>query len=384
MVRYVVCLIALILAIFVNDLQAAAMVQASAPSTGEGVVRFLALAGGLAVFGTVLSTSAMTLIDWAKSMDPNGQVARVIELLSQTNEMLIDMPFMEGNLPTGHRTTVRTGLPSVFWRLLNQGVLPSKSTKAQITEQTGMLEAYSEVDVKLANLGGKDKAGQVRLSEAKAFLEAMNQEMQSTVIYGSAASPEEFIGLAPRYSSLSAGNGDYIVTGGGTGSTDNTSIWLVAWDEETVCGIFPQGSQAGIQHEDLGIETAENAGGVTGALMRVYRDHWMWDCGIALKDYRYAIRIANVDVSNLSSASDAADLLHLMADAEERLPNALGRRAFYANRTIKRFLRHQVTGRVTTGGGITFENYAGKPTMMFGTTPVHTVDAILNTEDVVA
>jgi hypothetical protein len=337
---------------------------------------------GLAVVGvTVLSTTNLTLVERAKRLDPNGQPAKIAELLSQTNEMLDDMPFKEGNLTTGEITTVRTALPTVYWRLLNQGVLPSKSRAVQITEQTGMLEAYSQVDKALADLGGNP--GALRLSEARAFFEAMNQEMQSTVIYGTASAPEEFIGLAVRYSDTTAGNGDNIIKAGGTGSTDNTSAWLIAWDEETVTGIYPKGSQAGLVHEDLGIETVENAGGVTGALMRAYRDHWVWHAGIAVKDYRYVVRIANIDVSNLAVTSDAADLLTLMGDAEERLPNSLGRRVWYMNRTLRRYLRRQERSAVAGGGGLTYQNVAGKPTMFFGDTPIKRCDAILSTEDVI-
>lgn len=328
-----------------------------------------------------LATTALTLLDWAKLLDPDGKVAAIVEILNQTNEILDDMLFMEGNLPTGHRTTVRTGLPSVYWRLLNAGIATSKSHTAQIDEQCGMLEAYSQVDRDLAELGG-NVAG-VRLSEARAFLEAMNQEAASTLFYGSSLAPEEFIGLAARYSSLSAGNADNIVVGGGTGSVDNTSVWLVAWGSETVHGIFPRGSKAGIFHEDLGLETVENAGGVTGALMRAYRDHWQWKLGIALRDWRYVVRIPNIDVSMLNDNSGAADLIRKMADAEERIPNSLGNRVFYMNRTVRRNLRHQYNTAVTSGGGITYENVGGKQIVRFGSTPVKIADAILNTEDVV-
>ena len=123
---------------------------------------------------TALTATVLTLGDWAKRLDPDGKVPVVVELLSQTNEVLTDMLWKEGNLPTGHRTTVRTGLPSVAWRLLNAGTTPSKSTTAQIDEQAAMLEAWSEVDVDLANLNGN--VNSFRLSEAMAFLEAMNQE----------------------------------------------------------------------------------------------------------------------------------------------------------------------------------------------------------------
>ena len=77
-----------------------------------------------------LAQSVLTLADWAKRLDPDGKVPAIVEMLSQTNEVLADMLFKEGNLPTGERTTIRTGLPSVYWRLLNQGVAPSKSTTA--------------------------------------------------------------------------------------------------------------------------------------------------------------------------------------------------------------------------------------------------------------
>src|SRR5688572_2449372 len=107
---------------------------------------------------STLSTLALNLSDWAKSLDPDGTVARVIELLEQSNPILKDIPFMEGNLPTGHRTTVRTGLAGASWRLLNAGVTPSKGSKAQIDEQAGQLESWSQVDKKLAELGGNMNA----------------------------------------------------------------------------------------------------------------------------------------------------------------------------------------------------------------------------------
>ena len=53
---------------------------------------------------------AVTLTDFAKSIGPDGSVSPVIELLSQNNDALNDILWKEGNLPTGHQTTVRTGL----------------------------------------------------------------------------------------------------------------------------------------------------------------------------------------------------------------------------------------------------------------------------------
>ena len=90
---------------------------------------------------------ALTYADWAKRVDDGYKIATIIELLSQTNEIMIDMLVMEGNLPTGHKTTVRTGLPTATWRLLNYGIQPTKSTTAQIIDTCGNLEAESQIDV---------------------------------------------------------------------------------------------------------------------------------------------------------------------------------------------------------------------------------------------
>jgi hypothetical protein len=215
------------------------------------------------VAAVALGTAALTLADWAKRLDPDGKVPTVVELLSQTNDILTDMLWIEGNLPTGHRTTVRTGLPTVAWRLLNAGITPSKSTTAQIDEHAGMLEAWSEVDVDLANLNGN--VNSFRLSEAMAFLEAMNQEMARVLFYGnSGLNPEQFTGLATRYSTISgASNASHVISGSGSGS-DNSSVWLVGWSANTICGIFPKGSKAGIVHEDYGVQTVVTATGIGG------------------------------------------------------------------------------------------------------------------------
>jgi hypothetical protein len=328
-----------------------------------------------------LGTGNLTLADQAKRLDPSGKVSTIVELLAQSNEMLDDMVWKEGNLETGHRTTVRTGLPAVAWRLLNQGVVPSKSTTAQIDEQAGMLEAWSEVDKDLVMLNGN--TAQVRLSEARAFIEAMNQEMAQTLIYGnSGLAPEEFTGLAPRYSLSTATNGTNVIKAGGT-DTDNTSAWLVAWGDETVSGIFPKGSKAGLIHEDYGETTVEMIAGLPGSRMRAFQERWQWKGGIAVKDWRYVVRVCNLDVS-LMNGGVTVDLVGLMEQAEETIPNRLGKTVWYMNRTTRRYLRKLARSQVANGGGLTFENYQGKRVLMFGDTPIRTVDAILNTEALVA
>jgi hypothetical protein len=361
-----------------DSLSAATVVTDSATSIGHWLTFDKLLFIG--VFGVTLGTGALTIADWAKRLDPDGKVPVIVELLAQTNEVLLDMRWIEGNLPTGHRTTVRTGLPTVAWRLLNQGVTPSKSTTAQIDEQTGILEAWSEVDVDLAKLNGNVQA--FRLSEAKAFIEAMNQEMAGTLFYGNGGlAPEEFTGLAPRYSAISgATNGSNVLSGGGTGS-DNTSIWLCGWSDQTFMGIFPKGSKAGLQHDDYGEVTVELTAGIAGSRMRAYQERWQWKAGIALKDWRYVVRICNIDISNLVAKSSAADLIELMIKAIHRIP-ALGlvKPAFYMNRTVFQMLDIQRRDDVIAGGGLSYQDVDGMMRPTFRGIPIAKTDALLETE----
>jgi hypothetical protein len=330
-----------------------------------------------------LNANVLTLADWAKRLDPDGKVPDIVEMLSQTNELLLDMGWREGNLPTGHRVTVRTGLPTAAWRLLNSGVQPSKSRTAQLDEGCGILEAWSEIDKDLAMLNGN--TSEFRLSEAQAFIEAMNQEMASTLFYGnSGVSPEEFTGLAARYSSLSAANAQNIVNGLGSDASNQSSIWLIVWGEQSVCGIFPKGSIAGLQHTDKGLVTVETTAGIAGTRMEAYQDKWQWKCGIALKDWRYVVRIANIDISNLVAESSAADLIKLMIKAIHRIPNLrMGKAVFYMNRTLFQMLDIQRYDNVVAGGGLVYDKVDGFMQPSFRGIPIRICDALLETENAV-
>ena len=282
-----------------------------------------------------LSNTALTLIDWAKRRDPDGSVPVIAELLSQTNEVLEDMLIKEGNIPTGERVVIRTGLPSVYYRMLNQGIPSSKSTTATIDEATAMLEARCETDVDLASLNN-DKA-ELLLSEDRAFLEAMNQEQCSALFYGNPQTdPKKYLGLAARYSDLSAGNATNIIDAGGTGS-DLASVYLVCWGSDTAYGIFPKGSNAGLETKDLGEVTVYDGDNRMQAYARIHK----WKHGLVVKDWRYVVRIANIDISDLQgvtgtqATSSTTQLTRLMNTALYKLPNPnMGKCAFYMNRSV--------------------------------------------------
>jgi hypothetical protein len=338
-------------------------------------------------------SGAVTLLDWAKSIDPDGKTAAVVELLNQTNDILADMVWMESNLPTGHRASIRTGLPATTWRKLYGGVPAAKSLRATIEDGVGMLEARAEVDKDVAQLNGNDAA--FRLSEGQAFLEAMNQDMAQTLIYGDAGlTPERFNGLAVRYNTINPATSEVarnVLSAGGTGNC--TSVWLLVWGMNTVCGIFPKGSKAGIDHTDLGlIDAFDN----NTNRYRAYADHWQWKCGIHVKDWRYVVRIANISITDLLSgagtqAPTAATFLpKMMIKALARIPfRGMGKAVFYASRTVKEMLAIQAMDRnqnvlsiqaaAQEYGKVDAGFTESAPLTVLGT-PVRTVDRILETE----
>jgi len=341
----------------------------------------------------IIGSTALTYADWAKRMDDGYKVAAIIELLSQTNEILDDMMVVEGNLPTGHKTTVRTGLPQATWRLLNTGVPNAKSTTAQIIDACGNLETYSVIDKDVADLNGN--TAEFRLSEVRAFLEGMSQQVAATFIYGNQhINPERFTGLAPRYSTTNTANSqtaNNVLDAGGTSNT-NTSMWLVTWGNDTIHGIFPKGKITGLQHRDMGEWPVQDASGNT---YQAYRDHFKWEVGLTLRDWRYTARIANIDVTQLTGVS-AANLINLIVRALYRLPTApaqataiqtsdtpevranMGRVAIYGNRIIRTYLDLQAMNK--TNVLLRLEEFQGKVITTFRGVPVRTSDALLSNE----
>lgn len=324
---------------------------------------------------SALSVLNPTLLDLARATDPNGKPAIIAEILNLTNDVLTDMTWTEGNMTTGNRSAIRAGLPTATFRQLYQFVQPDKGTIAQVTDNCGMLEAYAVVDKALADMA--PNRDMFRLQEDKAHIEAMNQKVATTIFYGNEGSePAAFTGLSPRYNSLSAANAENIIDGGGTG-TDNTSIWLVVWSPETVFGFVPKNSTAGIQVEDKGQVTLQS----TSGYMEAYQSHYRWDVGLAVRDWRYAVRIANIDKSNLTKdASSGADLADLMFQAIDLIPSLqAGRASWYMSRRTLTFLRRQVAN-ITKNSTLSIENVGGKRITSFQDIHIGRVDALAGDE----
>jgi hypothetical protein len=328
------------------------------------------------------------LVNLTKRMDPDGSIAAIGELLTQYNPILEDIPLVEGNLPTGHRTTVRTGLPAPTWRKLNYGVRPTKSTTAQIDETIGMLEDYGEVDKDLAMLNGN--TADFRLSEDLPHIESMSNTMASTIFYGDTATdPEKFLGLAPRYDVLGTPankpsaevNSDYlkhVLSAGGTTAGAQTSVWFVRWGENTVHGIYPKGSQVGLISDDLGEKTLfDNDGG----RFQGFRTHYQWKMGMCVRDWRFIVRIANIELANMLTTADQQALYRNMIKAMYTTPqNGLGNGVFYASPAVLAML--DIAAVEKSNAALGYQNIFGKKVIAFRGIPIKPCSAILETEAV--
>ena len=326
----------------------------------------------------ILGSTMVDLIDVYKQQDGKGQFVPVIEMLMQMNPMLADAIMMECNKGTTHLHTVRTGLPEVAWGALYQGIPNGKGHTAQVEDTTGFVEGLSTIDKRLLDLSTNE--GAVRLSEAQAYLEAIAQEVQTKMIYGNTASdPEEFLGLAPRFNDLSAANGGQIIDAGGIGS-DNTSIWLVTWGDNQCTALYPKGTAAGVQRDDKGDQRlTDGAGNAYYGKEEMFSQH----IGLAVKDWRYVTRVANIDVSAMEAGSVA--LYDFLRKAYYKLQNrrvAGGKLAMYCNRDVLEALDALATNAGASDSFVRLKTteIEGEEVTTYRGIPIRETDAIINAE----
>jgi len=288
----------------------------------------------------------VNLQDISKQLGPDGDISKFIDVLATENQILDDIIWEEGNLTTGHQSTIITGYPEPSWRLLNYGVAQAKGTTSQIVDTCARMENYLEVDTAIADLNNYKSS--FISNQMRMFIKGFGTKMATTLFYGDPTeTPEGFKGLSPRYNVLSTDedeSGYNIIDAGGAGS-DNTSIWLVIWSPDTAFGIYPKDTQAGFNWKDLGEQTKEDSNGL---MHQVYRYNASWNCGFAVANWRGVARVANIDISDLRTAGDTTDtsanLLKYMNLAIDKVEEFIdgGRAAFYMHPEVKSYLRFKM------------------------------------------
>ena len=319
---------------------------------------------------TVTSYAQLTLKELANRRDPNGQLAAIVEALSEDNEIMQDAPYFEGNDYFSNRTTRRSSLPSGTFRKINEGVAPEASGSVQVIDTIGILESYSEPDKILVDSAPNPK--QFRNDEDMAFVEGMGQTLASKMFYGnSATTPEEFTGFAPRMDDLDATNN--VIGGGGTGS-DLTSIFIVQWGRTKCFMAYPRNysKSLGISHEDLGEHTL-----VESTLRRqVYRSFFQVRAGMVVRDVRCIARYANIESSGSSNIFDEDNLIKLMNRMKNRGKGA----TMYVNPEILSQMQIRLKDKTNVNFTVDSGLDGGGPVMRFNMAPIRISEQILLTE----
>ena len=333
---------------------------------------------------STLNVNYPTLLDLAQQPE-NKDAADVINLLVQFNPMLEDALALPCNMGLKHKTTIVTGLPDVAFGRLYKGIQKSKGSKQVIEDATGFVESASVVDRRLVDIveGAEDKAS-IRMSEAELHIEAMSQEVATTLFYGdSSIEPEKPTGFSARFNDLSAENGKQIIDAGGVGA-DNASIWMITWDKSASHLLYPKNHQIGLKRfvpEGTQYETDGS-----GNKYSVYREEFTWHYGLTVRNWQYVARIANIDISDLTiDAASGANLVNLMTEmyyAHKGRRLSMGKTMIYMNTNLVKFLDYQA--RLQTGINLflTFKEMGvnAKEVLHFRGVPIRESDALLDSE----
>ena len=340
------------------------------------------------------------LVDWARVQGPDGAIAQIAYILAQCNDIHKDMIYQEGNLPLGHKIVANVGLPQGTWRGANQGVASSKPVSANYQFAIGELTAYSMVDKTLANLGGNVE--RFRYYQDQTHIEGMSQQMTAAVFYANeAVNPQQFTGFSRYYNTLNASTAESarnVIDAGGTGS-NNASIWVIGWGDAQNYAIFPKGLPSGLIYEDKGDTTPLYDS--TGNRYEGYTSYFAWRIGLAIANWQYNVRIANIDTTTAGLlGTSPPDLYAYLSEAVNLFPTFTRRGsgitevdspgdpmpgilpAIYVNRTVRTAFDLQAIRDKNVL--LSSTDYAGAPVMTFRDVPIRVVDQLLNTETAIS
>lgn len=344
-----------------------------------------------------IGNTYLNIYEAMKSSDPKGGLWPLVEMLHGNSVVLQDAITVMCNSGTKHKHSIRTGLPTVAWGALYQGIPQSKSSRQNVEDSTGFIEGMSSVDKRLIDLFG-ERGRMLRLSEAQAFIEAMTQEMEQSVFYSdTATTPEAFKGLAARYNVIGGGGaGDQVIDAGGTGS-DNTSIWGVTWSEGATHLIHPENTSVGVKREDKGEREERDE---LGNIYYVLREMFTWHIGMSVRDWRYNGRVCNLDMNQVQDGTvNPYDFLRSLyyrlegrrrarigsnvdksGDGDSAIP--LSRTAIYMNRDMLEALDKIGTNSSVGDNFIRLvpKEIEGQEVLTYRGIPIRETEALLSTE----
>jgi hypothetical protein len=169
---------------------------------------------------------------------------RIVECVSQTNQILLDMPFVKCNNGTFHTITQRVGLTGSSVRSYYQGTKSVATQTKQVNEPTGMYQAVAKTDAKLVEHSGD--ADGLQRTESIGVMNGMGIQQAKDFIYGrhDPANRNGVDGFAARLDKIDGRQVFDMSALPHGSSTDFTSIYLVALGDTFLHGIYPDSSKS--------------------------------------------------------------------------------------------------------------------------------------------
>lgn len=222
----------------------------------------------------------------------------VINGLVERKPLMADAPVRESNYIDQEMVSRWTALPAPYWHKLGEGLTATVGHQEQDTESMGMLRNQLRINEEKLNKVPGSAREQWMAGQEAGFIEGMEQEVENTLVYGdSGTAPEEFSGLHVRYGSLAANS---VLNNGGSDSGNLTTVWLIQWDVQECCFIYPKGGAGGLRRLPRGrhlLSTDTDATGSvesTKAVAFFILTDFEWDLGLCVTDTRRIKAVRNV------------------------------------------------------------------------------------------
>lgn len=323
------------------------------------------------------------------SADAGARFVMPKRILDRMTPLVKMLPMVASNNILSNIATRTDSLPIASTRRFNEGILATASKNAPINDPIAMFQDYSEVDMDLWKL--QNNPNMWRSDQDMNHIEGLFQLMESMLFYGSLAqNPGSFNGLATRFNNLeSYPNGDTSwqpnVWNGGQTTGNVTSAWMIEFSEDSVYGIYPANSMAGLSVRDLGEVTKERPSG-TGAvggnyMYQVLRTMLSWYMGMQIADERCVQRICNINPIALSTGNFDENIF---IQAKNQLPRSgeTSGTVILVNRNLKtqidiRACSQKINAYTMFKPGM---DVFGSPVTEFQGIPIYVAEKILNTE----
>lgn len=255
-----------------------------------------------------------------------------------------------------YKTLVRTGVPSVGFRLANQGTAVAQSVFEQRLVECFLMNPQFEVDQAVADVYEDGWQAYLAL-EAGGIMEGAMQSLGRAFFYGTKATfglANSFPGLLQAYD-----NTNMLVEATGVADANNSSVWAVRWGVQHVQWVLGQGGSASMS--DV---TKERVVDASSNPYTAYRQELYLRPGLQVGSTFSVARIRNLNVAANTTLTD-----DMLASLLAKFPTGVRPDAFYMARRSLFQLQASRTATNATGAP------APIPTEAFGV-PIEVTDSI--------